>query len=87
MFVNPTLEDVLLLIIDGGMQVQIEESWKKLLVEEFQRPYFAQIKKFLLQERQQEKKIYPLGSNIFSAFDICPVDNVKVVILGQDPYH
>lgn len=87
MFVNPTLEDVLLLIIDGGMQVQIEESWKKLLVEEFQRPYFAQIKKFLLQERQQEKEIYPLGSNIFSAFDICPVDNVKVVILGQDPYH
>ena len=67
--------------------VRIEEGWKKALANEFQQPYFAAIKQFLVTEMRAGKKIYPPGSLIFNAFDQTPFDQVKVVILGQDPYH
>ncbi len=67
--------------------VQIEEGWKQALAEEFQKPYFAEIKAFLLAKKQADKTIYPPGALIFNAFNQTPFDAVKVVILGQDPYH
>lgn len=67
--------------------VQIEESWKQVLSEEFEKPYFQHVREYLRREKQKEKIIYPPGSLIFNAFNITPFDNVKVVILGQDPYH
>ncbi|WP_162339730.1 uracil-DNA glycosylase [Cyclobacterium salsum] len=68
------------------MEVKIENSWKELLQEEFSKPYFLSLANFIKQE-YQTKTIYPKGSNIFNAFECCPVDRTKVVILGQDPYH
>ena len=65
---------------------KIESSWFEVLRSQFEAPYFAQLKNFLLAERQQYT-CYPAGSNIFAAFDRTPFDKVKVVILGQDPYH
>lgn len=67
--------------------VTIEASWKAALQAEFQQPYFAEIKAFLLSEKKAGKKIYPPGPLIFNAFNLVPLDKVKVVILGQDPYH
>ena len=67
--------------------VKIEAGWKEALKEEFAQPYFAAIKQFLIAEKQNGKVIYPRGSLIFNAFDSTPFDKVKVVILGQDPYH
>lgn len=69
------------------MAVRIEESWKKALNEEFEQPYFAKIKATLVAAREAGKKIYPPGSLIFNAYDSTPFEDVKVVILGQDPYH
>ena len=69
------------------MDVRIEPSWKEVLKEEFNKPYFRQITDHIKTEKQQGKTIYPSGNNIFRAFDITPFDKVKVVILGQDPYH
>lgn len=69
------------------MEVQIDNSWKDVLKEEFAKPYFEQIVFFLKTEKASGKKIYPAGSNIFNAFNKTPFDKVKVVILGQDPYH
>ena len=71
----------------SGMDVRIEPSWKEVLKEEFNKPYFRQITDHIKTEKQQGKTIYPSGKNIFRAFDITPFDKVKVVILGQDPYH
>ncbi|RMG77077.1 MAG: uracil-DNA glycosylase [Bacteroidetes bacterium] len=68
-------------------QVQIEESWKKALAGEFEKPYFAQLAQFLRQEKKAGKIIYPPGPLIFNAFNQTPFEAVKVVILGQDPYH
>lgn len=65
---------------------QIEESWKKILVSEFQKPYFLELKNFLIQEKLNYE-VYPPGNRIFAAFNYTPFDKVKVVILGQDPYH
>lgn len=67
--------------------IKIEESWKTALSDEFQQPYFSAIKSFLVKEKQAGKVIYPPGSLIFNAFNTTPLDKVKVVILGQDPYH
>ncbi len=67
--------------------VQIEASWKSLLKDEFEKPYFADIKTHLQAFKRQGKVIYPPGKLIFNAFNSTPVDQVKVVILGQDPYH
>ncbi len=66
---------------------KIEQSWKKMLNKEFQSDYFLEIKNFLLTEKLNWKNIYPIWKNIFKAFDMVPFDKVKVVILGQDPYH
>lgn len=64
----------------------IEEGWKKILWEEFQSPYFSELKEFLVEETSSHT-IYPPGKLIFNAFQHTPFDRVKVVILGQDPYH
>lgn len=69
------------------MSVQIEESWKLVLSEEFTKPYFQSMKAFLVAAKQQGKVIYPPGPLIFNAFNLTPFDAVKVVVLGQDPYH
>ena len=69
------------------MDVKIEQSWKAALAGEFEKPYFASLGSFLRNEKATGKVIYPPGSQIFRAFDLTPVQNVKVVILGQDPYH
>lgn len=69
------------------MDVKIEESWKKLLKDEFEQPYFIQLSEWLKAEKSSGKIIYPTGGFIFNAFDLTPFDKVKVVILGQDPYH
>ncbi len=69
------------------MEVQIESGWKNVLKDEFEKPYFGQLTSFLKLEKAAGKIIYPPGSLIFNAFTQTPFDNVKVVILGQDPYH
>ena len=68
------------------MAIQIEESWKTLLQKEFEQPYFQNITTFIRKEMQAGKTIYPPGSLIFNAFNTTPVDKVRVVVLGQDPY-
>lgn len=68
------------------MDVRLEPSWKKLLAEEFEKPYFIELAAFVRQA-YQKKSIYPPPSQIFQALEQCPVDRVRVVILGQDPYH
>ncbi len=69
------------------MNVKIEASWKEVLKNEFAKPYFEQIPLHLKTEKSQGKIIYPPGSLLFNAFNTTPFDKVKVVILGQDPYH
>ena len=68
------------------MNVKIEPSWKKQLNEEFDKEYFIQLTDFVRKE-YSTKQIFPSANNIFNAFDLCPFDQVKVVIIGQDPYH
>ena len=69
------------------MDIQIEESWEKVLKEEFEKTYFQHIITFLKAEKASGKIIYPPGPLIFNAFKQTPFDKVKVVLLGQDPYH
>lgn len=69
------------------MNVKIEQSWKEALADEFGKPYFESLVRFLHEEKGAGKRIFPPGSQIFRAFDLTPVKDVKVVILGQDPYH
>jgi len=66
---------------------KLHPSWLDVLSEEFQKPYFYDLKRFLLSEKQKGKTIYPPGPLMFSALNLTPFDKVKVVILGQDPYH
>ncbi|MBY0110487.1 uracil-DNA glycosylase [Patescibacteria group bacterium] len=68
------------------MSVVIESSWKEKLAEEFEKPYFKELSAFVKTE-YQKNTVYPAPKNIFAAFDLCPFNQVKVVILGQDPYH
>ena len=68
------------------MEVKIAQDWKELLSEEFDKPYFEELISFV-KEEYATRRIYPRGSNIFRAFDKCPVDKLKVGIIGQDPYH
>lgn len=68
------------------MNVTIEESWKKVLGSEFEKEYFKTLRDFIHSE-YRNKTIYPPAKQIFNAFDSCPFESVKVVILGQDPYH
>lgn len=67
-------------------EVRIAEGWKEILNDEFSKPYFEQLVKFV-KEEYATREIFPKGSNIFRAFDKCPLDRLKVVIIGQDPYH
>ena len=66
--------------------VQIDESWLSVLKEEFEKPYFKHLKSFLVQEKQATR-IFPPGNQIFAAFNYTPFNDLKVVIIGQDPYH
>src|SRR5690554_8050361 len=68
------------------MDVRIDESWKTVLAEEFEKPYFAVLTDFVRNE-YKTRTIYPPARLIFNAFDQCPFTDLKVVILGQDPYH
>lgn len=68
------------------MRVKIESSWAKHLSGEFEEEYFKELTDFVKKE-YQDGAVYPAPKNIFRAFDLCPFDKVKVVILGQDPYH
>ena len=68
------------------MNVQIEESWKARLQPEFDKDYFRTLTDFV-REEYHKGAVYPPGSLIFNAFNLCPFDRVKVVIIGQDPYH
>ena len=69
------------------MEVKINDSWKEVLKSEFNKPYFLQIVNFLRMEKLAGKTIYPPGQLMFNAFNTTPFDQVKVVLLGQDPYH
>ena len=68
------------------MEVKIAQDWKEILASEFEKPYFEELTQFVRDEYAAHR-IYPRGSNIFRAFDKCPFDKLKVVIIGQDPYH
>ncbi len=67
-------------------KIVIEESWKEKLADEFEKPYFKELSEFVRKEYVNET-VYPAPKYVFRAFDLCPFDKVKVVILGQDPYH
>ena len=69
------------------MNVRMEDSWKAALRDEFDKPYFTSLVQELHRQKKEGITIYPPGNFIFRAFDLCPLDKVKVVILGQDPYH
>ncbi len=69
------------------MDVKIEQSWKDVLSGEFEKDYFKKLTDFVRAEYLSGKTIYPEAKNIFNAFNLCPLSNVKVVIIGQDPYH
>lgn len=69
------------------MDVKIEQTWKDALAPEFEKPYFASLVRFLHEEKAAGRKIYPPGSQIFKAFELTPLPEVKVVVIGQDPYH
>ncbi len=69
------------------MSTALEPSWLNVLGQEFEKPYMKTLKSFLLEEKQKGFSVYPKGADIFNAFNHTPFDQVKVVILGQDPYH
>ena len=73
--------------MSDAANVKMEEGWKQALLPEFSKPYFLKLKAFLKEEKNQGQLIYPPGKQIFHAFDSTPFDQVKVVIIGQDPYH
>ncbi len=67
--------------------IHLEDSWKKILIEEFSKDYFVKLKQMLFEEKNKGYQILPPGSQIFAALDTTPINKIKVVILGQDPYH
>lgn len=67
--------------------VKLEESWREALAPEFANPYMSDLRRFLMEEKSAGKRIFPKGGEYFRALDLTPLDAVKVVILGQDPYH
>ena len=69
------------------MDVKIEQSWKEALATEFEKDYFKKLTDFVRDEYMSGKTVYPEPKNIFNAFNLCPLSSVKVVIIGQDPYH
>ena len=72
---------------EAADRVVLEASWKAALADEFEKPYMQRLREFLQREKQARKVIYPRGDNIFHALDLTPLPEVKVVIIGQDPYH
>ncbi|HEY6863125.1 MAG TPA: uracil-DNA glycosylase [Burkholderiales bacterium] len=72
---------------DAGSKIKLHPSWKSRLIAEFNKPYMADLREFLRKEKAAGKTIYPKGNEYFAALDHTPFDGVKVVILGQDPYH
>jgi len=68
-------------------EINLEPGWRERLASEFEQPYMAELKRFLLAERDRGKRIFPKGSEWFRALDLTPLEMVRVVILGQDPYH
>ncbi len=68
-------------------EIKLEKSWKKVLQAEFTKPYIQQLRSFIQSEIEQGKTVYPHGSEVFTALNTTPFDQVKVVIVGQDPYH
>ena len=73
--------------MNTSREIRLEPSWKERLADEFTQPYMADLRQFLLARKQAGATIYPPGKLIFNALDSTPFDRVKVVILGQDPYH
>lgn len=73
--------------MDTQADIKLNPSWLEPLASEFSQPYMADLKRFLVTEREGGKRIFPVGSNWFRALDLTPLDKVRVVILGQDPYH
>jgi uracil-DNA glycosylase len=71
----------------SNMDVKIEKEWKEILAGEFEKEYFANLVAHIKKDIQEGKTIYPPGGKIFNAFELTPFSKVKVVILGQDPYH
>ena len=69
------------------MDVKIEQSWKNALAREWDMPYFIRLTDFVRGEYMAGKHVYPAPADIFNAFNLCPIENVNVVIIGQDPYH
>jgi uracil-DNA glycosylase len=69
------------------MQVQIEQSWKAMLKDEFEAPYFNELSRIVREAYLGNTPVYPPPKQVFHAFELCPFDQVKVVIIGQDPYH
>ncbi|HEY8927873.1 MAG TPA: uracil-DNA glycosylase [Mucilaginibacter sp.] len=69
------------------MAANLEPGWLNILHDEFDKPYMAELRKFLQQEKESGQVVYPRNADIFNAFNTTPFDEVKVVILGQDPYH
>ena len=72
---------------EEGENIKLEPSWKEKLLPEFSKPYMQDLKNFLLNQKNLGKKIYPKNSEIFKAFELTPFDQVKIIIIGQDPYH
>ena len=72
---------------DAADRIRLEATWKAALAEEFEKGYMQRLRAFLQGERMAQKTIYPRGGNIFHALDLTPLPDVKVVIIGQDPYH
>ncbi len=68
-------------------RVVLHDSWKRVLLEEFDKPYMKSLRRFLGEQKAAHKVIYPKGSEIFAALDLCPFEAVRVIIIGQDPYH
>lgn len=69
------------------MSVNLEASWLAVLKDEFKKPYFEKLRSFLIEEKAKGKLVYPKSADIFNSFKLTPFDQLKVVILGQDPYH
>src|ERR1700712_3028793 len=69
------------------MSIGLPASWLNVLKDEFEKPYMANLRKFLKDEKDAGKVVYPRNADIFNAFNKTPFDKVKVVIIGQDPYH
>lgn len=68
-------------------QIALEASWKAALLPEFEKPYMRRLRAFLVEEKRSRRMVFPKGAEIFAALNLTPIDKVRVVIIGQDPYH